>query len=49
VHVLSREDGALAARIATDGSPIRAPPAMLDRSSFLVQTRSGGVFAIAIQ
>jgi outer membrane protein assembly factor BamB len=49
VHVLSREDGALAARIATDGSPIRAPPAVLDRSSFLVQTRSGGVFAIAIQ
>lgn len=49
VHLMSREDGSFAARIATDGSPIGAPPLALDRSTFLVQTRSGGVFAIAVQ
>jgi outer membrane protein assembly factor BamB len=49
VHVLSREDGAFVARIATDGSAIQAPPVALDLSTFLVQTRNGGVFAISIQ
>lgn len=49
VHLLAREDGAFAARIATDGSAISAPPVALDASSFVVQTRNGGVFAIAIQ
>ncbi len=49
VHVLSREDGAFVARIATDGSAIRVPPVALDLSNFLVQTRNGGVFAISIQ
>ncbi len=49
VHVLSREDGAFVARIATDGSAIRVPPVALDLSTFLVQTRNGGVFAISIQ
>lgn len=47
VHVLSRDDGSFLGRIATDGSAIAAPPVALDLSSFLVQTRNGGVFAIA--
>jgi outer membrane protein assembly factor BamB len=49
VHILSREDGAFAARIATDGSAIGAAPVALDLTSFVVQTRNGGVFAIAVQ
>jgi outer membrane protein assembly factor BamB len=49
VHFLSREDGSFAARIATDGSAILVPPLALDMSSFLVQTRNGGVFAISVQ
>jgi outer membrane protein assembly factor BamB len=49
VHLLSREDGSFAARIATDGSAINAPPVALGAASFLVQTRNGGVFAITVQ
>lgn len=49
VHFLSREDGSFAARIATDGSAIITPPVALDLSSFVVQTRNGGVFAITVQ
>jgi outer membrane protein assembly factor BamB len=49
VHLLSREDGSFAARIDTDGSAINAPPIALDATSFLVQTRGGGVFAITVQ
>ena len=49
VHLISREDGAFAARIATDGSAILAPPVALDMSSFVVQTRNGGVYAITVQ
>ena len=49
VHLLSREDGSFAARLATDGSAIGAPPIALDAGTFLVQTRNGGLFAIAVQ
>lgn len=49
VHVLSREDGSFAARIATDGSAIGAAPAALTPDSFVVQTRNGGVFAFTVQ
>ncbi|MEQ1772719.1 MAG: outer membrane protein assembly factor BamB [Burkholderiales bacterium] len=49
VHLLSREDGSFAGRIATDGSQIAAVPVPLDISTFLVQTRNGGVFAITVQ
>lgn len=49
VHVLSREDGSFAARIRTDSSGILAPAIALDATSFLVQTRSGGVYAITVQ
>ena len=47
VHFLSREDGAFAARIATDGSPIRAQPlALID--GVLVQTKKGGLFVLGL-
>jgi outer membrane protein assembly factor BamB len=49
VHLISTEDGSFAARIETDGSAINAPPIALDATSFLVQTRAGGVFAIAVR
>ncbi len=49
VHLLSRDDGSFAGRIATDGSPIEAPPVALDFGTFLVQTRKGGVYAIAVK
>lgn len=49
VHLLSREDGSFAGRIATDGSQIAAAPVPLDISTFLVQTRNGGVYAISVQ
>ncbi|MDD5241436.1 MAG: outer membrane protein assembly factor BamB [Sulfuricella sp.] len=48
VHLLTREDGSFAARIATDGSQIGAPPVALNRG-FLVQTRNGGLFALSVQ
>ncbi len=48
VHFLSRDDGAFAARIATDGSAIIAQPIAL-KDGVLVQTRDGGVYAITIQ
>ena len=46
VHLLSRDDGSFLGRIATDGSAIAAAPIALDLTSFLVQTRNGGVFAL---
>jgi outer membrane protein assembly factor BamB len=49
VHFLSREDGSFAGRIATDGSAVGAAPEPLDTDTILVQTRKGGVFAIAVQ
>ena len=49
VHVMSRDDGAFVVRISTDGSPIQVPPIAIDLSTFLVQTRRGGVFAINVQ
>ena len=48
VHVLSRDDGSFAARIATDGSAIIAQPLAFN-DGVLVQTRDGGVYAITIQ
>jgi outer membrane protein assembly factor BamB len=49
VHFLLRDDGSFAGRIATDGSAIITAPVALDLSSFVVQTRNGGVFAITVQ
>lgn len=48
VHFLSREDGSFAARVKTDGTPVRAPVQLLG-SSFLVQTAGGNVSAIEAQ
>ena len=47
VHFVARESGAFLARIATDGSPVRAAPIKLP-GGFLVQTQSGGLFALAL-
>ena len=49
VHFLSREDGSFAARVATDGSGILAPPVAVDFSTFVVQTRNGGLYAVTLQ
>lgn len=49
VHILSREDGSFAGRIATDGSAIGAAPLAIDVDTVVVQTRSGGVFAIEVK
>jgi outer membrane protein assembly factor BamB len=46
VHLLSRDTGAFLGRIATDGSAVRAAPLALP-AGFLVQTRAGGLFALA--
>lgn len=48
LHVINRDDGSFAARIATDGSAIAATPIALD-NAVLVQTRKGGLFAIDVQ
>jgi outer membrane protein assembly factor BamB len=47
VHFLARESGAFIARRATDGSPIRAAPIKLPEG-FLVQTQSGGLYALSL-
>jgi outer membrane assembly lipoprotein YfgL len=43
VHMLSREDGKLLNRLATDGSAIAAAP-VLAGNTLVIVTRSGGVF-----
>ncbi len=48
LHALNREDGSLVARMKTDGSPILFGPVALG-DGFLVQTRDGGVYSIAIK
>lgn len=46
MHLLKREDGSFAARATTDGSAVLADPQRTSRGA-LVQTRNGGVFALA--
>jgi len=48
LHLLSREDGSLLTRLATDGSAIAAAPVAVSNSLIAV-TRNGGVFAFAPQ
>ncbi|MDR0775425.1 MAG: outer membrane protein assembly factor BamB [Azonexus sp.] len=48
IHFLSREDGAFAARLQTDGTPVRGAIQPLG-SGFLVQTVGGSVNAIEAQ
>lgn len=48
VHFLSREDGAMLARMATDGSPIRATP-VIAGNNVVFQTQSGEVVAYSAE
>jgi outer membrane protein assembly factor BamB len=48
VHLLSREDGSLNNRLATDGSAVAAAP-VLSGNTLVVVTRSGGVFGFVPQ
>jgi outer membrane protein assembly factor BamB len=47
LHALSREDGSLAARIKTDGSPILFAPVQLGKG-LLLQTRDGGIYSVEL-
>ena len=47
LHVLSRDDGSMAARLKTDGGGIMTAPVELD-GGLLVQTRNGGLYSVAI-
>lgn len=48
VHLLNLEDGALAARAATDGSPVVGQMLPLNRG-LVAQTANGGVYAFRLQ
>ena len=48
VHLLSREDGSLLNRLATDGSAIAAAPVVAG-NTLVVVTRNGGVFGFVPQ
>jgi outer membrane protein assembly factor BamB len=48
VHFLNRSNGALAARVTTDGSTIATPPIALDEG-LLVQTRKGSLYALSVR
>lgn len=48
VHFLGREDGAMLARVATDGSEILAAP-VLAGANLIVQTRAGAIVAISTE
>lgn len=47
VHLLRREDGEYAGRVATDASPIAVPP-IRTANGFVVQTRAGMLYAIGL-
>lgn len=47
VHLVSRADGAIAGRFATDGSPVVSPPVAAGRSA-IVQTSAGTVAGISL-
>ncbi len=49
VHFLARDSGAFVGRVATDGSPVSTNPAMLPNGGFLIQTRSGGLYAFNVK
>ncbi|MGH8729974.1 MAG: outer membrane protein assembly factor BamB [Burkholderiales bacterium] len=48
LHFLKRSDGAIAARVTTDGSTIAAQPVALEEG-FVVQTREGSLYALDVQ
>jgi outer membrane protein assembly factor BamB len=47
VHLLDRESGEFAGRVATDGSAVSTHPVSLPNGGFLVQTRNGGLYAFS--
>ncbi len=49
LHFLSRDDGSFVARIKTDGSPVMAQMLDLGNSTVLLQTRSGGLYAVSLK
>ena len=48
VHLLSREDGSLLARVTTDGSAIAAAPVVAG-NTMVVVTHNGGVYGFVPQ
>ena len=48
LHLLSREDGSLLTRLATDGSPIAAAP-VIAGNTMIVVTRNGAIFGFVPQ
>lgn len=48
IHLLNSEDGAFAARVPTDGSPINSVMIPL-KSGLVVQTANGGIFAFRLK
>ena len=49
VHFLQRDDGAFAARVRTEDSPIMSQMTELGSNGLLVQTRNGGLYAISLK
>ena len=47
VYLLSRDDGAIAARFASDGTPVVSPAAAHERTA-IVQTSGGTLLVVAI-
>lgn len=47
VHLLSRQDGSLQGRFATDGSAVLAQPVLVG-NTLVVSTRAGGVFGVQL-
>ncbi|MBI3525063.1 MAG: outer membrane protein assembly factor BamB [Betaproteobacteria bacterium] len=45
VHLLRRDDGSFAARIASDGSAVSADPLSI-KNGLVIQTRNGGIYAL---
>lgn len=48
VHFLARDSGAFVARVATDGSAIRAAPLRISDGVVLIQTLNGGLYALSL-
>ncbi len=49
IHFLAREDGAMLARVPTDGGMVRAAPIMVEQGAInavIVQTANGGLFVL---
>ncbi len=49
VHVLARDNGAFAARVQTEESPVMARLVRLNDATLLAQTRGGGLYAITLK